>query len=230
MSQLPYLMDDICGTLAIYYSGRTGGQYLKTAFILCDDYVELMSKLFLLEDDSNWSDQRSNGRFKSFHEVLQDVESVFSTERPDDLAKLQDISTALSNRRRRRNDFFHSTHLLDLNVNTRGCVEALTELIVYGDFLFGDNWQAGVRSRPRMNTFCILLELDRLSFDDFTLRHRVDEILKKWPRRRPDKRTISKIGTQYAEHPEDLHLIMCVDWGRKELALKLQALLTSEHR
>jgi hypothetical protein len=48
MNQLPYLLDEICAGVEIYYTGRTGGQYLKTAFILCDDYTKLAAKLFLL--------------------------------------------------------------------------------------------------------------------------------------------------------------------------------------
>ena len=79
-----------------------------------------------------------------------------------------------------------------------------------------------------MNTFCTLLELERGSFDDPTLWCRVDEILKAWPRRGQEKKTIGKKGTQYAEHPEDLHLRMCVDWGGGELLVKLRALLPSE--
>jgi hypothetical protein len=32
-------------------------------------------------------------------------------------------------RRARRNDFFHSTHLLDLNFHARDCVEAFCDLL-----------------------------------------------------------------------------------------------------
>ncbi|MEH2282029.1 MAG: hypothetical protein V7K90_11995 [Nostoc sp.] len=56
MSQLIYLMREICAGVEIFYSSRTGGQFRKTAFILCDNYTELLSKLFLIEDDPNWSD------------------------------------------------------------------------------------------------------------------------------------------------------------------------------
>lgn len=63
MGQLTYLMDEVCAGVEIYYTGRAGGQYLKTAFILCDDYTELTSKLFLLMDDANWPD-KEDGRFK----------------------------------------------------------------------------------------------------------------------------------------------------------------------
>ncbi|MCH8880681.1 MAG: hypothetical protein IID34_12475 [Planctomycetes bacterium] len=228
MSQLPYLLDEICSTLAMYYSGRSTGQSLKTAFILCDDYAELLSKLFLIEDDTPWSETKKNNHYKNFHDVLKDLESVFAAKRSGDLAKLKELTTNLRDRRKRRNEFFHSTHLLDLNINTRGCVEALCSLIDYGALLFGTIWHTGVRSRPRMNTFCTLLELERGSFDDPTLWCRVDEILKVWPRRGQEKKTISKKGTQYAEHPEDLHLRMCVDWGGRELLVKLHALLPSE--
>jgi hypothetical protein len=56
MPPLPYLLDEICAGAEIYYTGRTGGQYLKTALVLCDDYSELVSKLFLRTNDSDWTD------------------------------------------------------------------------------------------------------------------------------------------------------------------------------
>lgn len=56
MSQLTYLMREIGAGVEIFYSSRTGGQFLKTAFILCDNYTELASKLFLVEDDPKWAD------------------------------------------------------------------------------------------------------------------------------------------------------------------------------
>lgn len=56
MSQLIYLMREICAGIEIFYSSKTGGQFWKTAFILCDNYTELASKLFLVEDNPNWSD------------------------------------------------------------------------------------------------------------------------------------------------------------------------------
>jgi hypothetical protein len=34
MSQLTYLIDEVCARAEIYFTGRQGGQYLKTAFIL----------------------------------------------------------------------------------------------------------------------------------------------------------------------------------------------------
>ncbi len=224
-SQLNYLIDEIEGALAIYYSGRTGGQYRKTAFILCDDYTELLSKLFLLEDDSNWTDKKSKNGFKNFHEVLQDVKLIFNDKQSDDLDELMKLHEAIRDRRKRRNDFFHSTHLLDLNVNHRGCVDALCDLIRYGGLLMGDEWNRTIRSRLRMDTFCTLLKIEQGSFDDATLWPRVDEILKNWPRRDNNKKTISRKGTQYAQHPEDMHLRMCVDWGGRDLAEKLKSLL-----
>lgn len=225
MSKLPNLMDDICGVLAFYFSGRSGGQSSKTAFILCDDYVELLSKLFLIEDSPEWSENKNGGRFKNFHDVLTDVEILIGNSSPNDLARLKDLTTVFHDRRVRRNDFFHSAYLLDLNINPRGCVEALSDLLSYGLLLFRDHWKLGVRARPRMSAFDILIKLERLSSDDPTIWSDVDVILKSWPRRNKEKNSIKKIGTQYAEHPDDLHLRMCVDCDGKDLAVALQTLL-----
>ena len=48
MRQLTYLMREICAGVEIFYSSKTGGHFCKTAFIFCDDYTKLTSKLFLL--------------------------------------------------------------------------------------------------------------------------------------------------------------------------------------
>ena len=62
----------VCAGVEIYYTGKQGGQYLKTAFILCDDYTELTSKLFLLNKNLSWSDTNQSGRFKNYHNVLDE--------------------------------------------------------------------------------------------------------------------------------------------------------------
>lgn len=58
-AKLPYLIDEICAAVEIYFTGRAGGQYLRTAFILCDNYTELIAKLFLLSDDPKWSEEKA---------------------------------------------------------------------------------------------------------------------------------------------------------------------------
>lgn len=138
MSQLTYLMDEICAGVEIYYTGRQGGQYLKTAFILCDDYTELTSKLFLLTKNPSWSDTKPNGRFKNYHDIQNDVKAQFLTGTAE-LAQVQALHTKMKSRRDRRNDFFHSTHLLDLSVTPRNCVEAFLELLDYGELLFASD-------------------------------------------------------------------------------------------
>ena len=40
------LLYGICAGVEIYFTGRTGGQCLKTAFILCDDYTQLAVDFF----------------------------------------------------------------------------------------------------------------------------------------------------------------------------------------
>lgn len=121
---LTYLMDELCAGVEIYYTGRTGGQYLKTAFILCDDHSELVSKLFLLTDNPQWTDKKPNNQFKNYHDVMQDVQAVVTAKMAVYLQKVNDLQEAMTNRHKRRNDFFHSAGLLDLSVTSRNCVEA----------------------------------------------------------------------------------------------------------
>ena len=164
MSQLTYLIDEICAGVKIYFTGRTGGQYLKTAFILCDDYTELTSKLFLLTDDPLWSDQKAVKRFKNFHDVQVDVQDVFKAKRSSDLAQLIKLHSSMKTRRDHRNDFFHSTRLLELNVSQRYCVEAFCDLLDYGALLFGTEWTDEVKAARDLESFEILLRLEKKSF------------------------------------------------------------------
>ncbi|MEG5040900.1 MULTISPECIES: hypothetical protein [unclassified Microcoleus] len=75
MSQLTYLMREICAGIEIFYSSKTGGQFWKTAFILCDNYTELASKLFLVADNPKWSDMRDK-EAKKFEKAQKAVDAA----------------------------------------------------------------------------------------------------------------------------------------------------------
>src|SRR4051794_7682908 len=105
MADLTHLAEEICAGGEIYYTGRVGGQYLKTSFLLCDDYVELGSKLFLITNDKDWSDKQS-GRFKGFRTVLNDVRDQ-AVALGLDLAPIDELQERMRQRRDRRNGFFH---------------------------------------------------------------------------------------------------------------------------
>jgi len=224
MSQLTYLMDEICAGVEIYYTGRTGQQYLKTAFILCDDYTELVSKLFLLDDKPTWSDQK-DGKFKNYHDVMLDVETVFSIKRPKYLLAIQTIQAGMKTRRDRRNDFFHSTHLLDLSVNQRMCVEAFCGLLDYGELLFPAEWRPALANARNLETLEVLLRLEMLSFSDPSIQPKVNKILADWPR---NTNNPCRKGVHLAIYPEDLHLRLCVTCGGKALRDKLVSLFSTE--
>jgi len=135
-------MDEIGYGMEIYFSSRTGQQYTKTAFILCDDYVELISKLWLVENVTDWKDREAKSRYKNFQEILDRVGEGKKGCTPP--KRLLQLIEQMKERRSRRNDFFHSTHLLDLNINKRGCVEVFCDLVEYGELLFGDDWRAEI--------------------------------------------------------------------------------------
>ena len=222
MAQLTYLMDEICSGVEIYFTGRTGQQYLKTAFILCDDYTELTSKLFLKIDDPSWTDQKGNGRFKSYHDIHTDVQRVFSEKRPTDLTQIEMLLKSMKERHDRRNDFFHSTHLLDLSVTQRNCVEAFCDLMDYGNLLFVFDWSEKVKESRNLEVFKVLLRLEKKSFSDPAVTPKVMKILGEWPR---NISISSRKGVHLAVHPEDLHLRLCVIHGGNSLKDKLSALL-----
>ena len=214
MSRLQHLADEICAGAEVYFTGREGGQYIKTAFILCDDYTELASKLFLTEGDPGWTETRPNGRFKSYHEVLGDVTSV--------CPGATDLCALMRERRERRNAFFHSAQLLDLSITSRMCVEAFCDLFTYCDQLFDGSWKDCVASARNLEIFELLFRIERHAYSDPQLNSKVKNLIRRVPR---TNFSSSRQGIQVAEFPEDLHLRLPVINGGRALRDALAALL-----
>lgn len=226
MPNLTYLMDEICVGLEIYFTSRTGGQYRKTAFILCDDYTELASKLYLLRDDPNWSDTNEHGRFKRYHEILEDVRQVIEENQHDSLPQILEIHERMQSRRNRRNDFFHSTSLLDLNVHVRMCNQGFQDLLEYGQILFGDEWGRELKSLRNLRTWVVLLNIEEKSFNDPAIIHQLNEILNNWPCTNwPYVKPKAPLGRYLVVHPEDWHLRVCVLHGGAVFRQKIEELL-----
>jgi hypothetical protein len=222
MIQLTYLVDEICAGLEIYFTGRRSNYYDKTAFILCDDYTELTSKLFLLTDNPAWSDAMPTGGFKNYYKILKDVHDVLQTRGFAQLDQVDRIHDEMKARRKRRNDFFHSTGLLDLNVNHRTCVHAFCDLLDYGRLLFESKWDVEVSASRSLETLEIILRLEKKNLTDSSIQSRIDDILSNMLRNR---QKVSKKGMHVAVYPEDLHLRLSVIHGGQELRDKLRALL-----
>jgi len=220
-------MDEICAGVEIYYTGRLGGQYLKTAYILCDDYTELMSKLYLLSQDSTWSDTKPNGRWKSYHDVQEDVRQVIQNTRPKEILTVQEIHDEMKERRVRRNDFFHSTSLLDLSVAMRSCVEAFCDLLDYGRLLFRDEWDETISAARNLHLLELMLRLERKGFSDPSTWFRVNELMRRMPRNhrfsKSDK--MPKEGVHVTTHGEDVHFRLCLVHGGPEFRDELARLL-----
>ncbi len=229
MSKLPYLVGEINAALEVYLSGRTGQQFNRTAFILCDDCAELASKLFLITDRPTWSDKKAKGGFKRFKEFTADVRTVFHSKRPADYPTADALLKRIEERRDRRNDFFHSTQLLDLTLQANDCVEAFCDLLDYGKLLFppdaatpDSGWEANVEATRNMETCEALLRLDKKAYGDPSVTPKINTILKRQPRQ--GERATGK-GCEVVHHPEDHHLRLCIRNGGKALRDKLRALL-----
>ena len=222
MSKLPYLVAEINAALEVYISGRTGQQYNRTAFILCDDCAELASKVFLLGDDKRWSDKGVGKPFKSFMDVSGEVRAVFMAKRAADHAAVDALLKKIEARRERRNKFFHSTDLLDLTLQARDCVESFCDLLDYGRLLFPTGWDTEVDAAGSMETCEALIRLDRKTYGDPGVWPKVNDILAKWPRNGPKPR---KKGCEVAHHAEDMHLRLAIRNGGNALRDRLRALL-----
>lgn len=222
MSKLPYLVAEINAALEVYLSGRTGQQYNRTAFILCDDCTELASKLFLLTDDPAYRDTKPNGHYKNFKDVNKEVRAVFLAKRVADHGTTDTLLKRIEKRRDRRNEFFHSTTLLDLNLPARGCVEAFCDLLDYGKLLFPTEWDAEVAAAGNMETCEALVRLDRKTYNDPGVGPKVNDVLASWPRNSPKPKIK---GCEVANHADDMHLRLAIRNGGGALRDKLRALL-----
>lgn len=222
MSKLPYLVAEINAALEVYLTGRTGQQYNRTAFILCDDSAELASKLFLLTDSSTWSDTKANRHFKRFKEVTAEVRAVFLAKRAADHPAIDALLNRIEARRDRRNDFFHSTHLLDLNFHARDCVEAFCDLLDFGKLLFPTDWGSAVTAAGNMETCETVVRIDKKTYGDPSVGPKMNAILGHLPRVGPQPK---KKGCEVAHHAEDMHLRLAIRNGGKDLRDKLRALL-----
>lgn len=207
--------------LEIYCLGRVGTHTLKSAYVLCDDYSELASKLYLKTEDPTWSDAHSGGRFKNYHRVMKDTRDQYALSQ--DASALDVIQTRMKERRDRRNEFFHSTSLLDLSVNQTTVAQAFVDLLDYGELLFGTTWQASIENAPRgMRTLEVLARLDLRAVSDPAVPAKVYKVL------REQKRNSTKVpakGAHVAEHPADVHTILSVTWGGEGLYEALRDLL-----
>ena len=222
MSKFTHLVDEINAALEVYLAGRTGQQYNRTAYILCDDGAELASKLFLTIAVPGWSDTKANGHFKKFKEFTGEVRSAFHTQRPGDHPGVCALLNRIEDRRERRNKFFHSTDLLDLNFHARDCVDAFCDLLDYGKLLFPAEWQAAVSGAGNMETCEAIIRLDRKAYGDPSVGPKVNDILAKWPRNGPAP---TSRGCEVAHYAEDMHLRLAIRNGGNALRDKLMALL-----
>jgi hypothetical protein len=219
---LHYLMGEIETGLEILFTGKTAGQYWKTAFILCDNYTELTVKLFLVTKVTGWTDLKPNGKFKSYHDILKDIEActLFTA---SDLVGVKTLHVMLKARREQRNDFFHSANLLKLNVHFSDAIAAFCGLLEYGKLLFGTDWESGVNGRPVLCNLAILVRLEHKALTtDPTITSKVNTIFRDW---RKNKQSVQAKGAFVTEFPEDVHRRMVIINGGVELRNKLIALL-----
>lgn len=219
---LHHLTGELETGLEILFTGRSAGQYWKTAFILCDNYSELTAKLYLSMKVVGWSDKKANGHFKNYHDILTDVEGCGFLLGPS-LAAAQALHVDLHARRGQRNDFFNSANLLRLNIHFADTIAAFCGLLDYGKLLFDAAWDADIAGRPVLANLAILVRLEHKAITvDPSITAKVNAIFRDW---RKNKERVQTKGAFVTEFPEDVHRRMVIINGNIELRNKLQPLL-----
>lgn len=213
MTKLRALVGEVDAALDIVMAGRTGQQFNRIAFILADDICELASKLYLVTRNPAWSDAQPNGRFKNFHTVTGEVLEAHPPS--------TDLIARIRARRDRRNAFFHSAHLLDLNLHAHDVNLALRDMLDYGDCLFQADWQSEISGTRNLETAAVLIRLDCATYADPRIGSKVTDVFSKLKRSEKPR----KAGCEVALHPDDHHLRLAIRNGGKELRDKLTALL-----
>jgi hypothetical protein len=163
---------------------------------------------------------------KSDHNIMTDVENAFRSSRLADVPTLTPIKTRMGDRRKRRNDFFHSTHLLDLSVIQRNVVEAFCDLFAFGELLFGADWQSYIESSRNLDTMRLLLLIEKEGYRDPPILQRAMEVIREQRRNKKAPPRAQK-GYHVTEYPEDFHLRLSVLFGSNILRDKLKAILDS---
>lgn len=222
MPGLNDLMQEIGAGVEIFYTGRFSTTYFNTAYILCDDYTELTAKLFLLTDNPAWSDKRANNSFKNYHNVLTELEDVIRVNRNADLPAVKAIHSAMKARRERRNQFFHSTSLLDLTIRANLCIDAFCDLMAYGRLLFGASWDAALEQVANLDTLEIILRLEKCAAADPAKAHAYQRLFDLFDKQipKPTKSTSYKSCVN-----ADFHFRLIVMHGSGTLKSQLKALL-----
>jgi hypothetical protein len=212
---LSHLLSEIENGMEILLTGETSGQYWKTAFILCDNYSELTAKLFVLPKNKNAPNKRKN-----YHDILADVEGQFNGQR-ETLEKIKEIHKFFKEKREQRNNFFHSTSFLTLNVQLKDVIKYFCFLLDYGKLLFEKEWEQEMNSQLKLANLARVVRVKHISLtDNPSIQTELDKIFKNWKRANSRKK-----GEYLAEFPEDIYRRMVIIHGGRELAQKLQDIL-----
>ena len=207
MAKLDDLLHELGNAAEIYLTSSDA--YLKPVFLLLDDYVELSSKLYLKTRDRNWSDTKSNGAFKSFHNLLSEVlAAISSASIPHTRDRLKVLHSEMSERREQRNNLFHSADMVALNASERSVLQAFEEILEYLAILFGASVQQRIADDNRLAVLFGLIRLKRLAREGGHYAELWAKCFRDMPSNHPNPP--KKRGAQVVEFPTDLHRRACL--------------------
>ena len=174
MSRLDDLIDLIQTANEIYLINPD--RNVRTAYIQIDDLCELTMKSYLQLNMEGWSPTGTNGYYKGFHIIDQEIRNQFSSNQP-----LMDLLDRFVERRGNRNHFFHNHMQTGLTVTPENGLMAFCDLYEIMAILFPapQGFQEKLQTKPILKTQTAVIRLRRESCQHPGLRNRYDGVLQK---------------------------------------------------
>lgn len=157
MSRIDDLIDLIQTTNEVYLMNPS--MNIRSAYIQIDDLCELSMKSFLQMNNQNWSPLRQNGRYKSFNDIVNEINVQFNN-RQD----IIDLTSRIEDRRDNRNHFFHDHNQSGLTVNEKSGLEAFLDLYKLNSLLFGNSFDSRVNNRQFIRSQIVTIKMKHMSY------------------------------------------------------------------
>lgn len=172
MSRLDDLIDLIQTTNEVYLMNPS--MNIRSAYIQIDDLCELSIKSFLQMNIQNWSSLKQNGRYKSFYDIVNEINTFFNN-RQDVI----ELTTRIKDRRDNRNHFFHDHNQSGLTVNEKNALEAFLDLYSLCSLLFGTDFDNKINNIQIIRAQIVVIKMKYKRYNCGLVNNLYQEVINK---------------------------------------------------